>query len=653
MIVASLGYTLDSLTGDYPGAFVNAARGLGTLNTCKKTGTIGAERSDIACFLYDTLKVPMGVVNKDNEFVPTTSANGAYDTMLRRLGATETAPFIVDGTEETVINVKNYLGALITAYVNKDGEIVAIGEVKSTYIEGDFEGDLEDTYVFDNATLGYVGNDVKLAYKSFTNGDKDTKADEDYKQDGIKLAVKLSGKTVKEVYSMQIWTADDTFMAAEDVQEMIEDSQKIESYKFALDDNKEIDANSFILEGKASIKDITEDDVVTVYLHTSGDNVGKISKLQVSDEVIEGVITKTNAKTERAKFKATIAGTAHGINTFGDVQIKDLNDLMSAETNAEFYLDYAGKIFAYDDELGAKNYAVLLDRGADSEFEKSGANYKLKMFLPDGTVKTFEAKKDAYTAAAGVNGEVVEYRLNSDNVVKKITVGDGSATDGKFTTKGVYNNLTLSDSTVVFTYDGKDPADADNYDVIKASSLYDATFGAMKYIGADGSFKAILVEGVENDDVVYAIIAGKAGEDKDGTIYTVLYDGDVKDYTFNEDVATKNIYVSGAAVDVTKLTFDGSGKATAKSFTTLKSATVVIGDARGSVSGSVYTDSEKNKFTLDDDVAIYVYNEDGDWVKGTTADMKGGKSAIDYIYLFDTDEKADNEYDIVLVFVAD
>ena len=661
MIVASLGYTLDSLTGDYPGAFVNAARGLGTLNTCKKSGTIGAERSDIACYLYDTLRVPMGVVNKDNEFVPTVAKNGAYDTMLRRLGATETNPFVVTGTEDTVINLGSYLGALITAYENKDGEIVAIGEVKSEFIEGDFEDDLEDTYVFDSAKLGYTytsnGSDYKVNYLSFTNGDKDAKTDENYKQDGIKLAVKLSGKTVKEIYSMQIWDGAVTFQAAEDVQDTLADSNKIENYKFALDDNKEIDTNSFILEGKDSIKDIKEDDVVTIYLHTSGDNKDKVSKIQVSDKVVEGVITKTNGKTERNKIKATIDGTAHGINLDGDVQAKDLTDLMSSETTAAFYLDFAGKIFAIDDELGVKNYAVLLDTGSASDFDHSGANYKLKMFLPDGTTKVFEAKKAAYETAKGNTGVVVEYRLNSDNVVKTVTIGDGSATKGKFTTKGVFDNKTLGDSTVAFSYEGttkaEDLADADNYDVIKVNSLYDAEFVSMKYIAADGAFRAVLVEGAENTDTVYAIVTGKSGENKDGSIYTVLYDGDVKDYTFTEDVADANIYTSGAAVKVTKLTFNGSGNASAKTFIAKTAKAAVIDSARGSVSGSVYTDSAKNKYTLDDDVAIYVYNEDGDWVKGTAADMKGGSSAIDSIYLLDTDDKADGEYDIVLVFVAD
>ena len=175
----------------------------------------------------------------------------------------------------------------------------------------------------------------------------------------------------------------------------------------------------------------------------------------------------------------------------------------------------------------------------------------------------------------------------------------------------------------------------------------------MKFIAADGAFRAVLVEGAENTDTVYAIVTGKSGENKDGSIYTVLYDGDVKDYTFTEDVADANVYTSGAAVKVTKLTFNGSGNASAKTFIAKTAKAAVIDAARGSVSGSVYTDSAKNKYTLDDDVAIYVYNEDGDWVKGTAADMKGGSSAIDSIYLLDTDDKADGEYDIVLVFVAD
>ena len=647
MIVAALGYTAEALPGTWPGAFINKARGLGILDTCKTTGNAAAPRQDIACFLYDALLEYIGTVNKDGEFVANIvsydRATDTYqhDTMLWRLGATpynNGDPFTVRGDEDAVINMKNHLGEYVTAYQNKDGDIVAIGEIKSTFIEGDYS-DLADDYHFDNAE--------QKDYVSFMNGDATGKTNY-VDQDDIKLAVKLSGKVVKEVYSMQQWEAADTFYAEEDVQDVIEDDQKIDAHEFALDDNDDIDTDAFVIEGVKSIKDIAEDDVVTVYLHKSGADKGKIAKISVSNDTVEGVITKINNK----ESKFTIGGKAYGLNDWaGDNGVtKDkLRGLMEDATSAVFYLDYDGDIFDYDDEGSVtKSYAVVL--GTYSETKFGDTTYELKLFLADGTNKVFEAKKPAYDKATP--GEVVEYKLNSDNVVKSISATQTKADAGAFTTKGVYANNVLDNDTVAFSYDGGAINDADNYSVIKASSLFDAKFDGMGYIASSGNFKAVLVNGVSSTDTVYAIVAERAGTNKDGVLYTVLYDGDVKDYTFESEVAAANIYTSGTAVKLAKLNFNGSDIVTDSTTYTAKTAeAATINETRGSVSGSVYTDSAKKKWTLDDEVAIYVYDMDEEeWVKGTASDMRGGSSAFANIYLIDTDKDPDGEYDIVLVF---
>ena len=56
MIVASLGYTMDDLTGSYPTCFTNKAREIGLLNTCKKVGRNSASRADVACYLSDSFR---------------------------------------------------------------------------------------------------------------------------------------------------------------------------------------------------------------------------------------------------------------------------------------------------------------------------------------------------------------------------------------------------------------------------------------------------------------------------------------------------------------------------------------------------------------------------------------------------------------------
>ena len=236
MIVAALGYTAESLPGTWPGNFVNKAQSLGLLDICRTTGTAGAPRQDVACFLYQALNQPIGYTDKDGVFQKNVGSDGVtgHDTMLARLGAVPYNggdPFVVTGEEATQINLQNYLGAYLTAYMNDDEDIVAIKEVLSEYIEGDYD-DLADEYKFDSAK--------KVDYISFLNGEQN--GSKDYVgEDGIKLAVKLSGKNVKEVYSMQQWEAKSTFRAADDIQDEIIDDQAIGGFAFPLDEDDEIE----------------------------------------------------------------------------------------------------------------------------------------------------------------------------------------------------------------------------------------------------------------------------------------------------------------------------------------------------------------------------------------------------------------------------
>ena len=643
MIIASLGYTLESLNGEYPGAFVNKAKGLGILDTCKKTGTVGAERSDIACYLYDALDAELGVVNKDGEFVSNYQQSGytKEDNYLVRLGATlynGGNPFIVDEAEldNSVVNLVDYLGAFITAYQNKDGEIVAIKEVMSEFIEGDL-ADLQDAYkAVEVASQDAEGD----GYISFTNGEEDSPAqDIDAPTSSIKLAVKLSGKTVKTIYSMQVWDPEPTFRA-DGVQDEIIDDQKIGGYDLPLDEDDEIDTNAFSIVGRNTITDIEDDDIVTVYLKG-----GKIVKIEVGTEVVTGTVSKI---------------TTGGKYTVGDKTFKAHDDAdpatvaaVDVDSEGTFYLAYNGKWFDFDEaDDSTSNYAILLATGKE-EGKYGDTTYYVNMFLADGTEKEFVVKGSSipggYTAPDDAIGELVKYTVNSSDKVVGLEAAT-AASDLTFDKNGICGGVALKDSTVAFEFTGSagDEGDASCYKVLEVSALYDGTVLAMTEIKASGAFKAVLVEGVTGATESLAIFVSDDAKVADGELWTALFEGKVTEMTLDGATPTEaDMTASPASITFYKLTMNADGivtDATAKAPAEEKS--VDVSDAV-SVSGNVFTDAAKTNYSLDADIVVYVYDEsDDEWTAKTASALAGRKNAFKSITLYKT---GTGDYDIAIV----
>ena len=638
MIVAALGYTAESLPGVWPGNFVNKAQSLGILDICRTTGTAGAPRQDVACFLYSALPQYIGYVDKDGAFHTNIGKDGNSDTMLNRLGATaynadaygEAQPFVVTGEEDSQINLQNYLGAYVTAYQNKDEEIVAIKEVLSEFIEGDYD-DLKDEYKFDSAT--------KVDYISFLNGEQN--GSKDYAgEDGIKLAVKLSGKNVKEVYSMQQWEAKSTFRAADDIQDEIIDDQAIGGFAFPLDEDDEIDAKAFAMVGKSAISELAEDDIITVYLNKNDE----IVKIEVSTETIEGAVTKINT----AGTKYTIGGKAYGIAEFSSLA-------PALEDEGTWYLDYAGKLFDFDEaDDTTSNYAIILATGADAGRYGSSSGYA-KLLLADGTTKEYQVKSDVTGTISGnawanassyPAGALVKYALNSSDVVTELTVATDTAADKAFDANGIYNNIALASGTAIFSYkEGGDLDDADSYEVLKAADLNEAEFKKITYMAESGSFKAVLIEGISAGEDIYAIFISKDAKTSDGNVWTALYDGEVTELTLEESLAPTT-FTTGSAAMYT-LTFDGDDIVTKTTAASGTSVSANVAKAT-SVSGNVFKDGDSKSYSLDANIAVYVYDEsDDEWAAKAKSALGGRKGAFNSITLVDTD--ADGDYDIAIV----
>ncbi len=646
MIVASLGYSADSLPGTWPGSFVNKAKGLGILETCKTTGSDGAPRADISCYLYDALGQQIGITTKDGEFVSNYQQSGynKEDTMMTRLGATmydggngAGEPFIVTEAdiENSQINIADHLGEYVTAYQNKDEEIIALKKILSEFIEGEL-ADLQDDYKNVDVAHEVAG------YMSFTNGAKDSpKKDITVPTGTIKLAVKLSGKSVSEIYSMQVWDGEKPFRAAKDIQDEIIDDKAIGGFDFALDDNDEIDMTSFSLAGRDSVKDIAKDDIVTVYL-----KAGKIARIEVGTERVEGEVDRISKDNEY-----TVAGKTFKANA--DIAPALLTSVKPG-TEGIFFLTYGGEWFDFEEsDESTSNYAVLLATGKETS-KYGDVEYFVNMFMPDGKAKEFKAKDAAaltgFTVPDDNIGVLVEYTINSSDEITGFTKATVSG-NKTFDKNGICGKIALKDNTVVFQFSGigTELGKADKYDVVKSADMYDTTCTTMTEIVSDGQFKAILTDGASGTTKNYALFIDHEATTADGEVWSALYEGAVKELTLDGPTPAKlNVVTTPAAVNFYTLTIASDGVVT--SVTPAAAADEKDADVSGATSYSnhVFTDGANKNYSLDDDIKVYIYDvSEKEWTAKGASALEGRKNAFTSITLYKTSSTGD--YDIAIV----
>ena len=141
MLVQAVGYKAEYLTGGYPGAFVNQAKTLGILDGVK-SGATGCTRADVAVMLFNTLDVQFVRYDKDGALQGIVIGN-VSDTMINRLADVNDDDAIFVVTDETtgLVNMKDYLGAYVEAYMTEDDEVIAVKEVKSVFLVGEVDED--------------------------------------------------------------------------------------------------------------------------------------------------------------------------------------------------------------------------------------------------------------------------------------------------------------------------------------------------------------------------------------------------------------------------------------------------------------------------------------------------------------------------------
>lgn len=672
MLVAALGYTPDSLTGTWPANYVVKAKSLGILDGIK-AGAAGANRGDIATMTFQTLDGKIGTTDKDGKW----EANDPEDTMLDRLGAelyNDGDAFVVTddiAMDESVINLYPYIGAYIKAYQNSDGDIIAVKDVKSTFLTGSvkdnskFKADGVE-YNIDGAV--YTNGITKGAIV-FLNGAEGSTIDGVVKDDGtVTLAVKLSGKTIKEIYSVSTWTVTEPDFFSSDDAADIKADKKLFGIKFAKDDNNDIDLNSFALFGAASLEDISKDDVV--YVYAAENNTAKdITRIEVGTEVVTGKVTRISGDEDY-----TIDGKVYA---FAEETATDYRP--GTGDTVKIHLDYAGDIYKCVKEKGeADKYAIVLDV-ANGTPGFAGKDAKINLFLADGTEKAFAVDEEEVTDSilkAGsdkiewlsndvTTGAIIKYSVDKDGVIDEIVtkgaVDKSGATDIDITKKGYYDGYAINSDAVIFTVEKINDLDdeADNYGVTTLEKVLDSTGVKAVYVEEKGKIVAMLIESdVAGGDDVFGVVIDRAKNDSDaGNEITLLigktettYDAKPDPYKAASDV--EKLY---------KLAFNTSGDIT--SLGAIDADIVATSTAKLKVSGNVVTITsvsgitepttgynDGDKITLDRDVVVYKWNvNDKCYQVGNARDIQNATTNVEFYDAID----GDGVYDFVLIVKAD
>jgi len=672
MLVAALGYTPDSLTGTWPANYVVKAKSLGILDGIK-AGAAGANRGDIAIMTFQTLDALIGTTDKDGKW----TANEPDDNMLARLGAelyNDGDAFVVDGDEDSVINLRPFLGSYVTAYQNDDEEIIALKEVKSVYLTGKYK---PGSNKFETSETDYniASNLLTITHPealAFVNGevvgqgefDDDGKlvgfdfgdADAALLEDDLTIAAKVSGKRITELYSVAAWDLDngDHFLFEDD---MLEDDN-LNGNDFVLDNNDEIDLASFELLGVSSLEDIDEDNVVYVYNNSDG-----IARIAVGTEVVTGEITKVTSSGK----KITVDGKAYAM-------YDDSVFSVGLEDEVELYLDYFGDV--YDVELvegGLDDYAVLLET-ASGTTGLNGEDGVIKLFLADGTDKVFTVDDDLVVdgviakdgkwigdyEGVGKAGTLVEYGLDKDGVIEALEIVDVEETDKnvekEITSKGYFDGKAIASDVLIFTYDDEeDPHDEDAYGVTTLDKVKGNDYKGVQYLQDDSSRKITLMlipgEG-SSDDEVYGLVTGWFKTTASDTDYmgTFLVDGKEVEYELTSNGRTA---VAGADAEwLYLLKFNSSDQVTSVAIVgddEVSMDAVLLGDDVGQIT-TAYTNGivevDDVEYTVASDAVAYEWDvDDEEYSKVTIGRSKLSEDA--WVALYDLDE--DGVADIILI----
>ncbi|HWQ78966.1 MAG TPA: S-layer homology domain-containing protein [Anaerovoracaceae bacterium] len=669
MALRAIGYTQNSalLVGAWPANYVSIAQNEDLYDDVATETTVN--KANAAQIIYNLLTVQKVAVNTDGttDYLWKDRGEDTEANLLNtNLGCDEIEDAILGSTpgctyDDAIISITKNLGAYGTAYINDDDELVAFTK-DSTALTGSLNDDRDGFEVGDiTYDIDDADNDFTSDAALFVNGDDQgatgggieiaeivgwALANSD-DEETVTLNVDLSGKTIKDVYSVVAWAASDSDLADSDVQEDIAD-KKLLDFDFIDDDDDNIDFNSFELAGADSLEDIGEDDVVYVYANSDDD----IRKVAVGTETVEGVVDELEENDSSELDSVTIGDKEYDLSPIATGDAEDID----VDSEGTFYLDINGEIYDFDGTSGnADTFGIVeaWDQKVGNDFD----NPKLKLYLSDDSEKSLffsESYADVsdmewvltsdLTSVSSINtamnsvitkGALIGYSLDSSgdidtiDVTSKVFSGTGSE-EVTFQSAKVLKvgtkSFSIDSGCVVFTY--KDNIkDTGTYDI---ASLNDVETGKLTspsavILNEDGDVVAVLVDeyNTSGDDYIYGVINEKrTGKDDGGdeiSRFVTYIDGTKVTYSADDVYSAK-----AGTFDVYKIKLDSSDIITsiesmnlgleykdedesgwinsaAEKITDLGSDKTVITTTVGST---------EYKYTVADDAVVYEYDLD-------------------------------------------
>ena len=696
MIVRALGYTdkCNEMNGTWPAIYIQKATALGLFNDVVNKGTTGATRGDLAIMLYNALTVDEVYADNDGATQPKKGANGDGVTMMDTLNVNgdHSYKIVTDTDVENAVNsISGYVGAAAEVITNKDGDVLALSDIKTTFLTGDYKAN--DKFEADNGTTYTIASD---AYKTFDNtktgtvkkaadgvptvnnnisSDNPKKFDEADKNNTFTIATTISGKTITGIYSIATWdvkSAQAKKVDSNDINQITK-NKKLLSVKFSLNDDQEIDNGSYILNGVSSLSDIKADNIVYVY---EGKN--EITRVDVGTKTVTGTISKTTSE------KVTIDGTAYKIADVKKDSLSAGSDDLKAGNKVTLYLDYDGKIFDTDLVDGsAGNFAVVIDKSGTPLGSAVASVAKIQLLTADGA-KVFEVagkkfednvkdnksldwnsveKEKVYQYSVNDSGQITKIEAIDDDYTASGILATTAAKKYSVSKAGYIDGHNISDSAVIFTAPTDsavtkfDYSDTDDLSVVKKANVLDTDVSLVYYIVDNDTNKVVfmIIDDSSTSDDAYGIVTSTYA--LDGNKGADFYVGSEKinDAIIDDNSkVTPNTVKEHAGLYKIEKTTTGSYKFTVESVK--DSITFGSTDKHNVTLKNDYvqlSDTNTTKYNIYSKVIVYVYNStDDEYSIGSTSDLTDDDVTSIKLYQTSTDS-SDDDYGLINYIVIE
>lgn len=640
MVVRALGYIdgCESLVGAWPVNYLTLAEDLGITDdvTVILSGT--ADRGAVATMIYNALTVRNVSVNLDG----TVTERGEDDdpiTFLSKLDCylkedVRIQASWVGDDDETLIDLTDYVYAVVDVYYNDDDAIIAIDDIVSDTYTGeldlelgaaaDNDGDFaDDVLVLDDDDDTEIDlDDLATNTAVYLNGKAAVYEDVDdeyidgfdvtvygeFDEDDDEIFATISGIIAWAPTAIHQVDDDDI----EDIADAIED-QDGDIFGISLPtDDDELDMDVIDVTGDVdSLEDIEEDDVVYVYAASDDSKV----KFEVTRDVVEEVDV-----TKKASSKVYVGSTSYKFVSLNNDVAGSPDGISGVDVDGTytFYLDANGKIAFYEEIEGTTAlYGVVLAYDQSTSF--GDTTYEVKMLTAEGEQLEYELDSDVWDIVSGgsITGPaaLVEYDVDSDGIITEMeSITDSLSADEYNERTGVLDSEDVASDVVVF--DVSSDKDSDDWDV---TSLSDEDVVTGSYIlNDDNEIAAIaFTDSTGADSTTYFALneVGKVVNAEDDVVLEFIgfEDGDEKTVLTDDD---GTISLSGAP-GFYYVDYSGS---------VITLATAVAGSmAEVRTMGAVVADSSDIKLELE----------------GSTTKWEVSEDVVVYVEVYDNDDQLD------------